>query len=564
MESLRIGILFLLGITVVGGMIGAWVFQKIRIPQVVGYIVIGLIFGRSGLGIVSETDIDSLYPFNLFALGVIGFLVGGELKIDMFRKYFKQFFTILVGEGLGATFLVSTATFLIMYFVTNNVPVSIAAAAIFGAISSATDPASTIDVLWEYRCKGILTTTITAIVALDDALAMLLYGLGVSVAMLLVNGQNSFGMELLKVTAQLFGACAMGFTFALILTSLLKWILGNVEKNLAACLGLILLLISMSVYWNVDVILAAMTFGFCVANISPKRSEDLFNLLRGFSIPIYVMFFVLVGAGLSIGKMPLWLWFIVIAYVLGRSIGKVVGAYFGANISRAPLSVKRYLGLGLFAQGGVAVGLSLMATQRLGAIRVADNLLLSDAIIFSITATTLIIQLIGPYLVKLSVKFAGEIGRNVTEEDIINSLTVQDVMDKDIEPVPECATVKELVKTFASADYAIFPVVNFDKNIIGTVSLENIKDVLDNQESWAWLLASDIMEPYENCTSPSSPLCDILRRMQDLKIDQLPVVMEEDKAKPAGILDFAKAHQRIKQEMIRRQEEASEAVGLAV
>lgn len=564
MDSLRIGILFLIGISVVGGMIGAWVFQRIKIPQVVGYIVIGLIFGRSGLDIVSSEDIETLYPFNLFALGVIGFLVGGELKIDMFRKYFKQFFTILIGEGLGATILVSTSTFLIMYFITNNVPVSIATAAIFGAISSATDPASTIDVLWEYRCKGILTTTVTAIVALDDALAMLLYGLGVSLAMLLVNGQNSFGFELLKVTAQLIGACVLGGAFALILTSLLKWILGNVEKNLAACLGLILLLISMAVYWDVDVILAAMTFGFCVANISPKRSEELFNVLRGFSIPIYVMFFVLVGAGLSIGNMPVWLWLIVICYVLGRSIGKVVGAYFAANISRAPLSVKRYLGLGLFAQGGVAVGLSLMATQRLGTIRVSDKLLLADAVIFSITATTLIIQLTGPYLVKLAVKFAGEVGKNVTEEDIINSLTVNDVMDKDIEPVPECATIKELVKTFASANYAIFPVVNSDENIIGTVSLENIKDVLDNQESWAWLLASDIMEPYASSTSPTSPLCDILKKMQDLKIDQLPVVKEEDKSKPAGILDFARAHQRIKQEMIRRQEEASEAVGLSI
>jgi len=539
-------------------MIGAWAFQKIKIPQVVGYIVIGLIFGRSGLEIVSETDIDTLYPFNLFALGVIGFLVGGELKIDMFRKYFKQFFVILIGEGLGATLLVSVSTFLIMYYVTNNIPISIAAAAIFGAISSATDPASTIDVLWEYRCKGILTTTITAIVALDDALAMLLYGLGVSLAMLLVNGQSSFGFELLKVTAQLLGACGLGLAFALILTSLLKWILGNVERNLAACLGLILLLISVAVYWDVDVILASMTFGFAVANISPKRSEDLFGLLRGFATPIYVLFFVLVGAGLSIGKMPPWLWFIVIAYVLGRSIGKVAGAYFGANASRAPIAVRRYLGLGLFAQGGVAVGLSLMATQRLGAIRIADNLLLSDAIIFSITATTLIIQLIGPSLVKMSVKFAGEVGRNVTEEDIINSLKVEDVMDKDVSPIPECATVKELVKIFASANYMVYPVVNSEEGIIGTVSLENIKDVLDNQESWAWLLASDIMEPHENYTSPSSPLCDILRSMQDLKIDQIPVVMEEDRSKPAGILDFSKAHQRIKQEMIRRQEEAVE------
>ena len=134
-----------------------------------------------------------LKTFNLFALGIIGFLVGGELKVDTFKKYARQFTAILLGEGLLAFLLVGGATFFLLKMVTGNLTAALAGAVVLGAIASATDPASTIDVIWEYRSKGVMTTAIIAIVALDDALAMTLYGLGNSTAKLITSDSGRFG-----------------------------------------------------------------------------------------------------------------------------------------------------------------------------------------------------------------------------------------------------------------------------------------------------------------------------------------------------------------------------------
>src|SRR5690606_24444529 len=126
---------------------------------------------------------------------------------------------------------------------------------------------------------------------------------------------------------------------------------------------------------------------------------------------------------LSLGHMPGWLWGIVAIYVLGRNLGKMAGAWVGARITGAETVVRRYLGLGIFAQGGVAVGLSIMATHHLGRTTVGDSgVLLGDAIIFAVTATTLIMQLTGPPMVKLGLVLAGEVGRNVTDQDVIGEL----------------------------------------------------------------------------------------------------------------------------------------------
>jgi CBS domain-containing protein len=233
--------------------------------------------------------------------------------------------------------------------------------------------------------------------------------------------------------------------------------------------------------------------------------------------------------------MPAWLWSIVVIYVLGRSVGKIGGAYLGAKLTKSPKTVRNYLGIGLFAQGGVAVGLSLMASQRLGVMKINDGLLLSDAIIFGITATTLIVQILGPPLVKLAVSLAGETGRNITEEDVIETMKVKDVMDKDVVTIPENQPIGKLLKVFANNDYFVYPVVDGKNKILGTVSLEGVKNVLDNQESWNWLVASDIMEPSDNSTMPSFPLKDTIKRMKDMKIDQIAIVSENDSlAKKTG------------------------------
>lgn len=552
MEHLSLGILFILGLAVLGGTVGAKLFQKIHAPQVVGYVVIGLVLGESGFRAIKNSDVVTLRPFNLFALGIIGFLVGGELKIKMFRKYGKQFVGILLGEGLGAFVATGVLAGITLYCVTQDVNIAVASGIVFGAIASATDPASTIDVLWECRSKGVLTTSMTAIVALDDALAMTLYGLGTGIAAMLTHHSGTLLTKAGEIGIDIGGAVATGFAFALILCLLLRW-LHDPQKSLALAIGLILLLISLAQVAGMDIILATMTLGFTMANLAPRRSETLFKVMRAFSIPIYVLFFVLIGARLSLSAMPWWLWTTVAVYVVGRSLGKIAGAWFGATITKSPLVVRRFLGLGIMAQGGVAVGLSIMASQHLGNIDVAKNLSLGDTIIFAVTATTLILQLAGPPLTKLSARLAGEIGRDVTEADVIDKWTVADVMDRRVCQIPENADIGKAIEILSTNSHLLCPVVNAEGDMVGTLSLAGIRSILTDRESWTWLVASDAADAPGKVARPATPLRDVLQNMRDMGIQQMPVVEGDDRMKPVGMLDVAGIQKQISRELLHRQ-----------
>jgi Kef-type K+ transport system membrane component KefB/predicted transcriptional regulator len=553
MADVHFGILLILGIGAFGGVLGAWAFQKLHIPQVMGYIVLGLVLGQTGLHVIHPADIESLRAFNLFALGLIGFLVGGELQLDTFRRYGRQFIAILLGEGLMTFVLVGGATGWILYLVTHNIAAAAAGGVVLGAIASATDPASTIDVLWEYRAGGVLTTAIIAIIALDDALAMLLYGIGTGVASILTGGGGDVMGEALTVAIELLGAILMGGALGWLLNTILRRV-HETQKSLAISVGTILLAIGIAVRLNMDVILATMTLGLTLVNLAPRRSRDLFALVRTASVPVYVLFFVLVGARLSLASMPTWLWGVVGAYVLCRTVAKMAGAWFGARITGAEDAVRKYTGLGLFAQGGVAVGLSIMASQHLGGMRIGlGSLSLGDLVIATVTATTLIVQVVGPPMVKLAVRLAGEIGRNVTEEDVVSAFRVRDVMDHEALPIHETDRIEDLLRLFAGSDRQAYPVVDNGMQVRGILTFENLREVLPNRDCWDWLVASDLMQSAAECVVASSGLHDAQRLMHDLQVQEIPVIRSASDRAPVGLLDARTIRRRVHEELIRRQ-----------
>jgi Kef-type K+ transport system membrane component KefB/CBS domain-containing protein len=552
MQSLDFGVLFVIGLGVFGGILGAWLFQRLHIPQVVGYIAIGLMMGESGLRVITLSDIEAMHSLSLFALGIIGFLVGGELRAESFRRYGRQFAAIFLGEGLTSFILVGAGVGSVVYAVSHSTSASVAAGIVFGAIASATDPASTMDVLWESRSRGVLTTSLVAIVALDDALAMTLYGLGTSLAGILTHGSASLGDAASKIVIELLGAVVVGFAGGVLLNYILRWSHRR-ERSLAIAIGIILLVIGFAVAAGMDVILATMTLGLTLVNLAPRRSKELLSVVRSFSTPIYVIFFVLVGARLSIATMPVWLWGLVVVYVIARSAGKVAGAFWGAKISGAAETVRKYAGLGLFAQGGVAVGLSIMASRNLGNIMVTETMALGDMVVFGVTATTLIVQIIGPPAVKLSVRLGGEIGRNVTEEDVIASLTVKDVMSREPAPIMGTTPLREVFQVFSERDHLVYPVVGADGRLVGVISLEAIKHALMDQDVWEWVVAYDVMIPVTDRVTTSMPLRSAMDLMDQVDIEQVPVVDDRDREIPVGVLDRRTARVLVKEEVIRRQ-----------
>ncbi|MCK5671833.1 MAG: cation:proton antiporter [Spirochaetales bacterium] len=536
MLNAQYSIMLILGLAVFGGIAGAWFFQKIKIPQVLGYLVIGLIIGKSGLKFINSDVILSLDNFNFFALGIIGFLVGGELHGSTMKKYGKQFSAILLGEGILSFSLVTISVSLVLYIFTKNFAASLAGGIVFGAIASATDPASTMDVLWEYRSKGVLTTTIIAIVALDDALAMTLYGLGTGAAQMIIGGDTSVLEQLLSISMELFGAVALGGAAGAFMNLIVRYS-SDKTRTMVFTIGTLLIVIALSLMLHLDVILAAMTLGIVITNLAPKRSKELFALIKSFASPIYVLFFVLVGARLTLNNMPGFLWIIVGLYVFFRSAGKMLGAWLGAKITKADPVVQKYTGMGLFAQGGVAIGLSIMASQHLNHLVIADGIYLGDIIITGVTATTFIVQIIGPSMVKIAIKLAKESGKNVTEEDIIAKLSLEEVLQKDTPIIKETDSVTQLVSYFTQSEYFCLPVVDKENKTIGMITMNDLKQLIASQDTWDWILAKDIIDPTHDLIIKSRPLEDALMTLKQLGREQIPVIESEENPIPVGILD---------------------------
>lgn len=552
-ETMGSGVCVLLGIAVFGGIMNAFLFKRLSIPQVLGYMVTGVVIGESGFHLVRATDIEQFAPINLFCLSVIGFLVGSELRFDVMKKYGRQFSTILIAEGLGAFILVSVSVFMVVFMITQDIAIACAAGVVFGAIASATDPASTIAVLWEYRTAGVLTVTLTAIVALDDALAMTLYGTGSSLAQILSGSNVNVFWEFAHIAFELLGSVALGIAAGYIISFILNRS-NTLDSITASTIGILLLLTGLTDIYKMDIILTAMAAGLTITNVSPHLSQKLISRIKAFSVPIYVLFFVFVGARLTLNAMPMWLWGIVGIYVTGRSIGKIGGAWIGGKLSGAPLSVVKYCGMGLFAQGGVAVGLSIMAGHHLQSVMIADSLSLGDTIIFGITTTTFIIQLLGPALVKLAVKRAGEIGRNVTVDDILDTVAVKTIAKKDFPRLTASTPLRKVFDHFVNTPFATLPVISSSKHLIGIIGIEELRQTITDQEAWDWIITNDILSIPKTKISETDTLAKAVKNFEMLDISEQIVLDSENKV--TGIIRHADIREFVKKQMVSLQSQS--------
>ncbi len=548
MQLLNPALLF--GLILFAGTLASRFFQKFNIPQVVGCIVIGIILGDT-LGVISAERIEHLEPFTMFALGLIGFMIGGELRGDVFKKYGRQFFIILFSQGIGAFLLVAISTAAAAWLMTSNIYTSIAVGLVLGAIASATAPAATVNVLWEFKTRGPLTAAVLAIVALDDALALLLYrGAATGAQVLLGTGHQSVLSATLLLFGEILGAIALGFAAGFLLFIMLKLVKAD-DKILGFSLASLLLVVGISMVPDIDPILPAMTFGITIANLAPRQSRNTFDLVGKFSPPIYTAFFVLAGAHMEFDRISEWMIFMIVIYVLFRAGGKIFGSWFGARISMAPAAVRKYLGLCLLPQAGVAIGLAILAGQQF-------NSDLGRFIIMVVMTGTFLMEIIGPVLVKVGVKKAGEVGLNITEEDLIKMYPVGQIMDTQPTTLHEATPLHEILEAFSTSQSVYYPVVDADNQITGTVTISGIKEMFANQDVAGWLLAMDVAEPVLDKTYPTEPLEEALEHMQQYHLEFLPVVENKDTNKLMGILDYQRVQRKISTEVLTRRKTADE------
>jgi Kef-type K+ transport system membrane component KefB len=543
---LNIALLF--GLIILSGAFGARLFQKFRVPQVVGCIIVGIILGDV-LGIITIETIEELEPFMMFALGIIGFMIGAELRGEVFKEYGRQFFIILFSQGIGAFLLATAGSAIVAWFITDSLTESVAVGLVLGAIASATAPAATVNVLWEYKTRGALSTTILAIVALDDALALLLYrGAATGAKALTGTGQDSVLGTTLILLGEIAGAVVLGFLAGILLYLLLKLVKAE-DKILDFALASLLIVVGISMIPRIDPILPAMTLGITVANLMPRQSKATFSLVEKFAPPIYISFFVLAGAHMEFGKITPWMILMILVYVLCRAAGKITGAWFGGKWSQAPAVVRRYLGICLLPQAGVAIGLAILASQQFGSE-------LGHTIVIVVMTGTFLMEIFGPILVKVGVKRAGEVGLNITEEDLIKSYTVRDVMDAKPISIAHDMPLHEILEVFSTSESVYYPVIDRESSLIGIITIADIKEMFANQNVAGWLLACDVAEPILDKTTPKKPLEEVIEHMRKYHLENIPVVAAEDNYKLLGVLDLSKVLRKISAEVLHRRTRA--------
>ena len=530
-------LVLLLGIILFVGALGGWLFQKLKIPQVVGYIVMGILIGSSGFHILEPNVIAALDPISTVALSLIGFLIGGELKLNVIKKYGKQFISILLFEAITPAIVVGGIVTLVVWLFTKDITHSVSLGLLLGAICSATAPAATTDVLVEYRTRGPLTTTVYGIVAMDDAVALILYTIASTIVTPLIGG-NSLGFlpQLLNIFRDIFGSLLIGGAFGFLLSLLTRRLINKEARILTFALGCLFLCTGVCEAFNFDNILAAMSLGFVMVNFAPAKTKGVFPLVEKYTPPIYVLFFVLVGAKLNIWIITPFLGLIAILYVIGRTAGKSIGATFGAWLTKAPKTVQKYLPYCLLSQAGVAIGLSIAAGNDF-----ADSI--GPQILLIITATTFIVQLIGPVFVKIGVTKAGECGLNVTVDDIKKNSRVTDVMwgKEKVCNYDSPAIVNEndslftILNAFSRNQNLNYAVKNHQGKLVGTISLEHLKEVMQIGDFAESMLAMDIMDPVTITVKPSTTLPDAYQLFEENDLDAIPI--EDTDGDTLGILE---------------------------
>ncbi len=396
------------GLAITLGYVLGEIVRKLGLPRVTGYIVAGLILNPRVTGLVTSSFVDSMGTTTDLSLAILTFAIGGTLAFGPLRELGKKILFIALGESQLAALLVAagclaTLPFLLPgegSFLTTIAPLAI----LLGALASPTDPSATLAVVRQYRAKGMVTFSIMASAAIDDALGILNYSLGVVIALVLITHHVGGIGTILEPLIAVGGALGLGAASGLAFRFAPRWLRGESDGlQIALLLGLLGVCYGVSTLLGLDQLLATMAMGILVVNTTRRQERHrIFHLLEESVEPIvFIVFFTVSGMLLDVGVLLRYLP-VVLLFVVFRSAGKMAGAYLGARLGRAAATVRRYAGWGLIPQGGIVIGLALLARQNAGLAPISHILL--NVII----GATVIHELIGPLTAKLAITKSGE------------------------------------------------------------------------------------------------------------------------------------------------------------
>ncbi len=374
--------------------------KLIGLPNVTGYLIIGIILGPCCLKIISQTDINGVFDIiTEVALAFIAFSIGVEFKISAFKRIGKNIFIITLSQALTTAVLVDVV--LITLALTTDI-VELPVAICLGAIATATAPAATLMVVRQYKARGPVTETLLPVVALDDAVGLMVFSVSIAIAKVFASGTPlTFTAIVLEPLLEIVLSLAIGAALGALL-SLSARIFKSRANRLTSCIAVVLAGCGLTMIEGLTLssLLVCMMIGAVYCNTF-RQSDVIMEQCDRWTTPLFILFFIVSGASLDIFNI-IHVGVVGVIYVLVRATGKYIGAMWGSAAVKAPRAVTKYLGLTLLPQAGVAIGMAAICARSLPPE-------LASAITTVVLCATLIYELAGPIITKLALSAAGEI-----------------------------------------------------------------------------------------------------------------------------------------------------------
>ena len=406
-------ILLSVSVALLAGLLMTRVFKPFKLPAVTAYLIAGVLIGPycigalhiEGLGFTTMDEVSVLSLVSQVALGFIAFSIGNEFRLSDLKKIGKQAFVIGIFQALTATIFVDLILFVVHMAVPDKL--TLAQTLTLGAIATATAPAATLMVVRQYKAKGPLTSLLLPIVALDDAVGLIVFAVSFGIAKTLVSGTVDLISILVNPFVEIICSLLLGAIMGWLLTQLEKMFNSNTNR-LNMTIAFVFLTVALSminfqvgpVHVGFSSLLVCMMLGTVFCNICPL-SHDLMGLSDKWTSPLFALFFVISGAELELGVFTdLAIVGIGIVYILFRCMGKYVGAFLSAKATKCEPQICKYLGITLFPQAGVALGMCTTAMQ-LG----DQGNLIRNITLFAV----LVYEIVGPLLTKMALTAGGDI-----------------------------------------------------------------------------------------------------------------------------------------------------------
>ncbi len=385
--------LFYLGIIFVLGAFVQWLSTKIFLPKVVSYLILGLIIGPEVLNIVPQSFVSDTHVIIEMSLSLIAVMIGASLKYSYIKEVGKDVLYITFFQTIFAFICVSLGFYLLSGLLSFPSEYALIISILLGGLATATAPAATIAVIHELRTKGKFSRILLGVVALDDAMALILFAFAITLAKAVIDfGEFHFSTVLHTLTIIIF-SILLGIAGALIAKLMENLFKLHKGMETISTIGLVFVVYSLNISWSLEPLLSALVMGIFMTNFSKHFDlveEEIDNHLEEI---IFMLFFILSAMHLQF-DMIMDFPFVLLAYVLLRLMGKYSGAYLGATLAHSDKYIQKYMGLTLLPQAGLAIGLALSLQDEIAFASV------SSFILNLIITTTIIHELFGPLLTR--------------------------------------------------------------------------------------------------------------------------------------------------------------------